>query len=61
VTTDAEFMALLDRVYERRDNELEFGSNVLFRNQAALGYRFSDKLEGGCLLRTPKPRLYFRR
>jgi len=44
VTTDAEFMALLDRVYVRRDNELEYGSNVLFRNQVALGYRFSDEL-----------------
>ena len=47
---DEEFTALsfperrayIDNFFARRENEIEFGSPVLIRNQFALGYRFNE-------------------
>lgn len=33
----------INRFFDRFDNELEFGSRVLFRNQVALGYEINDQ------------------
>lgn len=43
--SDAEtqqFLADLEEFRFRQNNEIDFGSRVLFQNQFALGYRFSD-------------------
>lgn len=48
--SDAEFDGLsltegveyLENYFERQENEIEFGSPVLIRNQFALGYRFNE-------------------
>ncbi len=41
--TSGERIALLAPLFERRRNEIEFGSRVQFRAQGALGYSFNDQ------------------
>jgi len=41
-----EFIALSDARFDRFDNEIEFGSRVLFRLQGAVGYNINDDWSG---------------